>query len=167
MTKISYGIHRTEFGKYLILITNQRNICFGAFVDGENTETLLNRAKKLWPEATIVEDQKQTEPFVQKIFDPRARDKLAFILTGTPFQKNVWEALLGIREGEITTYASIAQQIGRPTAVRAVANAIANNNISVLIPCHRVVGSSGALCGYRWGIARKKALILNEQHCKE
>ena len=163
MIKISYGIHQTPFGDYLLAITSKHEVCFGAFVDQATQSTVLARAKQRWPLATFVEEHKQTQPLMQQLLNAATRDRVPFVLTGTPFQKNVWQALLGIREGDVTTYAAIAQQIGRPTAVRAVANAIANNNISVLIPCHRVIATSGALSGYRWGIERKKALLLSEQ----
>ena len=163
MVKIYYGIHSTAFGEFLLLATSERQVCFGAFIDETNKEIILARAKKLWPLATLVEEPKQTRSLAQQLFDPATRDRIPFVLTGTPFQKTVWQALLGIKEGEITTYAAVAQQIGRPTAVRAVAGAIANNNISVLIPCHRVIATSGGLGGYRWGLERKKALLRSEQ----
>ncbi|MFO7546717.1 MAG: methylated-DNA--[protein]-cysteine S-methyltransferase [Trueperaceae bacterium] len=81
---------------------------------------------------------------------------------GTPFQRTVWRELRRIAPGTTTTYAELARRIGRPTAVRAVARACATNRIAVLTPCHRVVGSDGTLTGYRWGIARKRALLARE-----
>ena len=163
MEKIFYGIHETSFGSYLLIATSDHQVLFGAFVDDEKKETLFLRIKKMWPTCILVEDKKSTQLLTNQAFDPIMRDRVPLSLHGTPFQKAVWQALLGIKEGEVTTYALIAQQIGRPTAVRAVANAIANNNIAVLVPCHRVIATSGAVGGYRWGVARKQALLSSEQ----
>ncbi len=84
-------------------------------------------------------------------------------LTGTPFQRQVWQQLLSIPVGTLTTYQKIAEAVGRPTAVRAVANAIGANPVAWLIPCHRVVRSDGQLGGYRWGVERKRAMLDWEQ----
>lgn len=81
---------------------------------------------------------------------------------GTPFQKKVWAALLTIKRGETKTYSDVAKMIGAPTAVRAVASAIARNNIAILIPCHRVIRSDGTLGEYRWGKEIKKKLLQSE-----
>lgn len=86
---------------------------------------------------------------------------LAFVI-GTPFQQAVWRALLGIRQGDTVTYAEIARRVGRPAAVRAVGAAVGRNPISVIVPCHRVVGSDGSLTGYAGGIERKRALLRHE-----
>ena len=81
---------------------------------------------------------------------------------GTPFQRRVWTALRRIPRGTTVTYAALARRIGRPRAVRAVAAAVAANRLAVVVPCHRVVRSDGGLGGYRWGVARKRALLVRE-----
>jgi AraC family transcriptional regulator of adaptative response/methylated-DNA-[protein]-cysteine methyltransferase len=84
-------------------------------------------------------------------------------LRGTAFQLRVWQALRTIPRGETRTYSQLAREMGQPTATRAVARACALNRVSVLVPCHRVVGASGSLTGYRWGIERKRQLLEAEQ----
>jgi AraC family transcriptional regulator of adaptative response/methylated-DNA-[protein]-cysteine methyltransferase len=88
----------------------------------------------------------------------------ALDIGGTPFQRRVWQALCDIPAGNTTTYTEIAQRIGQPGAVRAVASACAANVLAIAIPCHRVVRTDGGLAGYRWGIARKRALLAMEHH---
>lgn len=83
-------------------------------------------------------------------------------LTGTAFQIKVWEELLRLENGEIISYSELARRIGRPRSVRAVANAVANNRIAILIPCHRVIGKNSSLGGYRWGVEKKKSLLSKE-----
>jgi methylated-DNA-[protein]-cysteine S-methyltransferase len=93
----------------------------------------------------------------------RDRFELELDLGGTPFQRSVWEALLAIPCGSTTTYATLAASLGRPAAVRAVAAAVGRTPVPIVVPCHRVVGSDGALTGYRGGLERKKALLHLER----
>ncbi len=86
-----------------------------------------------------------------------------FLLEGTPFQRNVWKALLSIPWGESVSYTELARRVKRPQAVRAVANAVGKNPVAILIPCHRVIGSDGALTGYAYGLKKKKWLLLHEK----
>ncbi|NEX63818.1 methylated-DNA--[protein]-cysteine S-methyltransferase [Noviherbaspirillum galbum] len=92
----------------------------------------------------------------------RKRFDLALDLAGTPFQQAVWQALLGLDFGEQSTYARIAAQIGRPSAVRAAGTAIGRNPVSIIVPCHRVLGSTGGLSGYAGGLERKRFLLALE-----
>lgn len=94
--------------------------------------------------------------------DPAAVPPVATLAAGTDFERSVWEALAAIPCGETRTYAQVADAIGRPTAVRAVAGAIGRNRLTVLVPCHRVVGSDGALTGYAGGVERKRWLLRHE-----
>jgi AraC family transcriptional regulator of adaptative response/methylated-DNA-[protein]-cysteine methyltransferase len=89
--------------------------------------------------------------------------ELPLDVRATAFQRRVWEALRRIPRGETRTYSQIAEEIGQPTAVRAVARACATNPVAVVVPCHRVIGSDGKLTGYRWGVERKKKLLELEQ----
>ena len=94
--------------------------------------------------------------------EPRAALALPLDLRGTLFQRRVWEALQRIPPGETRSYAQVAASIGEPKAVRAVARSCATNPVSLAVPCHRVVGSSGDLTGYRWGVTRKRELLARE-----
>jgi AraC family transcriptional regulator, regulatory protein of adaptative response / methylated-DNA-[protein]-cysteine methyltransferase len=160
---IRYGIHPTPFGKCLIA-TTERGICHLSFVqtsEGDAIDQLVSD----WKQATMVEDYRSTIPLIEPIFDLRYSHRgkpLHVHLRGTNFQLKVWEALLQIPAGEVTTYAGIASRIGNPNATRAVGTAIGHNPIAVLIPCHRVIRKVGEFGNYRYGALRKKALLARE-----
>jgi AraC family transcriptional regulator of adaptative response/methylated-DNA-[protein]-cysteine methyltransferase len=121
-------------------------------------EDLANR----WPRARFSRDDARVAPLVGQIFDPArwsADQPVRVVLIGTDFEVQVWETLLKIPVGRAITYSSVAQHIGRPTASRAVGAAVGKNPISFVVPCHRVVGTSGALTGYHWGVPRKRAIL--------
>lgn len=103
-----------------------------------------------------------SELHIKEVIDVSELAQVPLDPIGTPFQKKVWSALLTIKKGEVKTYREVAEMIGVPTAVRAVASAIAKNNIAILIPCHRVIRSDGALGEYRWGKEIKKKLLQSE-----
>lgn len=165
---IHYGAGMSPFGLCFMAQTD-RGVCKIAFYDGEqqfsNYEDELRRE---WPRATLIEDQAKVAHTLSIIF-PAQRSlsdqpqPLRLLLKGTPFQIKVWEALLNIDEGQLCSYQMLAEQIKAPSSVRAVASAIAKNNIGYLIPCHRVIKSSGAFNQYRWGADRKMAMIGWEQ----
>ena len=100
---------------------------------------------------------------VEFLEEPKAALALPLDLRGTAFQRRVWEALVAIPFGETRTYGQMAEAIGAPKAVRAVARACAQNHVSLAVPCHRVVGKDGDLTGYRWGVPRKRALLAKER----
>ena len=115
-----------------------------------------------WPKARYVEDSAQTAPIAQRIFDPvrwRADQPLRVVLIGTDWEVRVWETLLKIPLGRATTYSDIARKVGTAKASRAVGAAVGKNPISFVVPCHRVLGKSGKLTGYHWGITRKCAML--------
>lgn len=156
---IRYGLHDTPFGKALIAIT-ERGVCHLGFVqasEGNAIDSLVTG----WPQARMVEDYTATAPLVESIFDLRQRGNtpLRLHLRGTNFQLKVWEALLRIPPGVVTSYEGLAAQVGRPGANRAVGTALGRNPIAVLIPCHRVIRKLGEFGNYRYGIARKMALV--------
>jgi len=159
---IRYGLHPTPLGKCLIGIT-ERGICHLGFVQTGEGDAIDNLAAD-WREARMIEDQKATAPLVEPIFDlsQRGRSELRLHLRGTNFQLKVWEALLGIPAGSVTTYETIAERIGKPGALRAVGSAVGHNPVAVLIPCHRVIRKVGDFGNYRYGAPRKKALLARE-----
>jgi len=156
---IRYGLHPTPFGSCLIGLT-ERGICHLSFVQTSEGDAIDALAAD-WASATMVEDQRATAPWVGPIFDlSQRRDRpLHLFLRGTNFQLKVWEALLSVPAGTVTTYEQIAAQIGKPKALRAVGTAVGHNSIAVLIPCHRVIRKVGEFGNYRYGPARKKALL--------
>lgn len=160
---IRYGIHPTPFGKCLIA-TTERGICHLSFVqtsEGDAIDQLVSD----WKQATMIEDYRSTVQLIEPIFDLRYSHRgkpLNIHLRGTNFQLKVWEALLQIPVGEVTTYAGIASRIGNPNATRAVGTAVGHNPIAVLIPCHRVIRKVGEFGNYRYGTLRKKALLARE-----
>ncbi len=157
---IVFGIHETPLGKCLIANT-KRGICAVEFINNE-IETTLGIFKNKWKNASILESHDETKPVIDKLFRNKG-GSIKALLNGTPFQVKVWEALLKIPYGNLTTYSEIADIIDKPKACRAVGCAIGKNNIAVLIPCHRVIQSSGYLGGYKWGEERKIFLIGNEK----
>jgi AraC family transcriptional regulator of adaptative response/methylated-DNA-[protein]-cysteine methyltransferase len=160
---IRYGIHPTPFGKCLIA-TTERGICHLSFVQTSEGEA-IDRLVADWQQAKMVEDHRSTVGLIEPIFDLRYSHRgkpLNVHLRGTNFQLKVWEALLQVPAGEVTTYAGIASKIGNPGAVRAVGTAVGYNPIAVLIPCHRVIRKVGEFGNYRYGALRKKALLARE-----
>jgi AraC family transcriptional regulator of adaptative response/methylated-DNA-[protein]-cysteine methyltransferase len=159
---IRYGLHRTPFGECLIGVT-ERGICQLSFIQNSEGEA-LDTMVEYWKEARMTEDHFATAALIEPIFDlsERGGNALHVFLRGTNFQIKVWEALMRIQPGSVSTYEQIADRIGQPGASRAVGNAVAHNPIAVLIPCHRVIRKLGEFGNYRYGTARKKALLVRE-----
>jgi len=152
--RIRYGAHATALGPAFVGLT-ERGICHLRFID--ETADPVAELREEWPEATLVEDPAVARETLDALARPRA--PLRLWLKGTNFQIKVWEALLRVPEGELVTYGRLATVAGMPKAVRAVASAVAANPVAWLVPCHRVIRSSGVLGQYRWGPERKAALI--------
>lgn len=158
---IHYGIHLTPFGKCLIA-TTERGICHLGFVDSSEGRAIDNLVEH-WQHANMIEDYTATPPLVNRIFlDSQPDAPLKLHLRGTNFQIKVWEALLNIPMGSLTSYEHIAATIGNPRAVRAVGSAVGDNPIAYLIPCHRVIRKSGEFGNYLYGSTRKKAILARE-----
>ncbi|MHC5049442.1 MAG: methylated-DNA--[protein]-cysteine S-methyltransferase [Planctomycetota bacterium] len=155
--RIQYGVHETPFGRARLALT-PRGITNLAFVDQAPPADL----KQEWPRAELVHDPDATAGWIKRVFDADGSAPLPVFLRGTNLQLRVWEALLRIPEGTVVSYGSLAGAIGKPTAARAVAGAVAANPIAYLIPCHRVLRATGAIGGYRWGTARKRAMLGRE-----
>lgn len=156
--EIRYGIHETPIGRVMLGATG-RGICWLAFV-ADDGRPALDEFEAAWQGATLIRDDAATAPWVERAFAIGADDKkpLPLLIRGTNFQIKVWEALLRIPFGQLVTYQTVASAIGKPKAVRAVGSAVGKNNISWLIPCHRVILSSGVMHNYRWGVRQKQVL---------
>ncbi len=158
---LAYGFHTSPFGEAIVVSTSRGMAGLG-FVDEGNRQGALADMARRWPRARLVEDQGATAPYARRAFDPalwRLDAPLRVVLIGTDFELRVWETLLNVPMGRATTYSDIARKIGKPKAARAVGAAVGRNPISFVVPCHRVLGRSGALTGYHWGLARKQAII--------
>ncbi len=158
--RIAYGYHDTPFGRCLAAAT-ARGLCALNFVqDGDGSEALAVLASR-WPQATLVEEPETTAFLVEQIFSTASERARPFhlLLKGTNFQMKVWQALLAIPPGAMVSYQDVAAYIGAPKASRAVGRAVAENPVAYLIPCHRVITSAGEAHRYRWGTARKKAML--------
>jgi AraC family transcriptional regulator of adaptative response/methylated-DNA-[protein]-cysteine methyltransferase len=161
---IVYGIHESAYA-YCLIATTPRGICKLAFFDSlDDSQQHIDELMAEWPHANIQQRPQHTEPLARQIFDKTfsAQQPLHLLLKGTDFQLKVWQALLNIPSGTLCSYQQVAQQMGEPAAVRAVASAIAKNKLALLIPCHRVIKSTGEFNQYRWGTIRKKIMITQE-----
>lgn len=161
---ITYGCAESLFGKVLIAYVPD-GICYLSFVD-DNLEEQLMELEKCWKGALLIpETNKHTQSLLAVLQETSTNTPpLSVCLYGTDFQRKVWKALLQIHKGETTSYTQIAQIIGRPKAVRAVASAIGKNPVSWIIPCHRILHKDGSLSGYRWNAKRKQQLLKWEKN---
>jgi AraC family transcriptional regulator of adaptative response/methylated-DNA-[protein]-cysteine methyltransferase len=159
--RIVYGFHPTPFGVCLLAST-KRGICFLAFVSDGKREAAFEAMKEDWQNAELVEDASRTAPHIKAIFSPNSKSPITLHVRGTNFQIKVWEALLRIPTGQVTSYENLAARAGNPSAARAVGNAVAHNPVAYLIPCHRVLRKVGDFGNYRYGRARKKAMLMRE-----
>jgi len=158
---VSFGFHPSPFGKALIMAT-ERGLAGVAFADAETEEAALTDMRRRWPKATYVSDEPRTAALARRIFDPsqwRQDRPLRVVLIGTDWEVRVWETLLKIPMGRVATYSGVAKNVCAPTAARAVGAAVGKNPLAFVVPCHRVIGKSGALTGYHWGITRKQAML--------
>lgn len=158
---LRYGFHASPFGEAIAVVAPKGLAGLG-WVDGGDRAAALADMVRRWPNARFEEDQAATAPFARRAFDPaewKPDRPLRLVLIGTDFELRVWETLLSIPMGRATTYSDIARKLGKPQAARAVGAAVGKNPISFVVPCHRVLGRSGALTGYHWGLSRKQAII--------
>jgi AraC family transcriptional regulator of adaptative response/methylated-DNA-[protein]-cysteine methyltransferase len=156
---IEYGFHESPFGQCLIGVTT-RGICWLSFVASTaDFESALTEMKAFWHNSIFQENQEATNSISSHIFAWDPRRKLHLFVKGTNFQVKVWEALLRIAPGALTTYQDIAMAVQNPKALQAVGSAVGSNTIAYLIPCHRVIRKDGILGAYRWSAPRKKSMI--------
>jgi AraC family transcriptional regulator of adaptative response/methylated-DNA-[protein]-cysteine methyltransferase len=157
-----WGAAPSPFGTAVLVITEYGLAGIG-FADGEKTiESAFEDLRDRWPNARFTRDDAKVAPMAARVFEParwNTDQPIKVVLIGTDFEVKVWETLLKIPVGRATTYQSVAEHIGKPTASRAVGAAVGKNPISFVVPCHRVVGSTGALTGYHWGVPRKRAIL--------
>lgn len=158
---MTYGFHASPFGE-AILVSTSHGLAGLGFVDNDDRKAALADMVRRWPLATYVEDIAATAPSAARVFDPRLWQPgapLRVVLIGTDWQVRVWETLLHIPMGAAATYSDIAGRVCTRKAARAVGAAVGRNPISFVVPCHRVLGKSGALTGYHWGLTRKQAML--------
>lgn len=167
---IRYGYAPSPFGDCLVA-TTERGICKLAFFDDACQHLELEAELRAdWPSAQLCRDDSAAHALLARAFAPAttaAPTPLRLLVRGSAFRLRVWQALLAIPAGELRSYREVSALIGAPGSVRAVASAIAHNDIAYLIPCHRVIRSCGAISGYRWGSVRKQALIAREASTRQ
>jgi AraC family transcriptional regulator of adaptative response/methylated-DNA-[protein]-cysteine methyltransferase len=160
---VRFAVGECSLGSVLVAATD-KGVC--AILLGDDPGALVRDLQDRFPEAHLVGGDQRFERLVARVVghidDPSRRTALPLDIRGTAFQQRVWQALRRIPAGRTATYAEVARRIGRPAAVRAVAQACAANALAVAIPCHRVVRTDGGLSGYRWGVERKRALLDRE-----
>jgi len=158
---VTYGFHPCPFGMALVM-TTPRGLAGLALADAGKERTALTDMRKRWPNATYVEDFAATAATARRIFDQqlwKPEQPLRVVLIGTDFEVRVWEKLLTVPMGAVTTYSDLAAKTGSPKAARAVGAAVGKNPICFVVPCHRVIGKNGDITGYHWGLTRKRAML--------
>jgi len=160
---VYWGWFESPFGPALVMGTD-RGICGMGFAGETGAEPAMADLMSRWPKAHFVEDPTMLRPWALAAFGATNGElnQAPLFLIGAPFQIKVWEALLSIPSGQVTTYSEIAGAIGAPRAARAVGTAVGRNPISWLIPCHRALRKSGGLGGYHWGLPVKRAMLAYE-----
>ena len=158
--QIEYGFHATPFGECIIGVTG-RGICHLSFLQEENRSTAIEELEKAWGNASVRENSRSTELMANAIFHrkPGTQEKLSVLVKGTNFQVKVWNALLEVPYGTVSTYQSIARHIDVPNALQAVGSAVGANPVAYLIPCHRIIRKNLIIGEYHWGTERKKAML--------
>jgi AraC family transcriptional regulator of adaptative response/methylated-DNA-[protein]-cysteine methyltransferase len=154
-----WGWFDSPFGPALVMGT-ARGLCGIGFAGEQGAAAVMADLRGRWPGATFAEDPARLRPWAEAALGGTGPVPVQPI--GAPFQLQVWQALLAIPPGQVATYGRLAAALGRPTAARAVGAAVGANPLAWLIPCHRVIGASGALTGYRWGLPVKRAMLAWE-----
>ena len=160
--EMTWGAAPSPFGTAVLTMTQYGVSGLGFADETMSVEAAFEDLANRWPNAHYSRDDKKIAPIAARIFDParwNPEEPVRVVLIGTDFEVSVWETLLKIPTGRATTYSAVANRIGRPKAARAVGAAVGKNPISFVVPCHRVVGTSGALTGYHWGLPRKRAIL--------
>ncbi|TCP62808.1 AraC family transcriptional regulator of adaptative response/methylated-DNA-[protein]-cysteine methyltransferase [Rhodovulum bhavnagarense] len=156
---VCYGVLPSQFGEALAMVTD-KGLCGLAFTEETGRDAALADMMARWPEAEFLHAPDRASALAATALSRHGMTRLHLI--GPPFQIKVWEALMAIPQGHVTTYSEIARAVGHPRAVRAVGTAVGRNPIGYLIPCHRALRKSGALGGYHWGLPVKRAMLAWE-----
>jgi len=157
-TVIYWGYFETPFGDALAMGTD-RGLCGLAFTEETGRQAAMADMRSRWPDARYAENADILAPSIEAAF---GSGEMKLLMVGRPLQIKVWEALMRIPSGAVTTYSEIAQAVGAPKATRAVGTAVGRNPISFIIPCHRALRKSGGLGGYHWGLPVKRAILAYE-----
>jgi AraC family transcriptional regulator of adaptative response/methylated-DNA-[protein]-cysteine methyltransferase len=161
--RIRFAIGESSLGPVLVA-GSDRGVC--AILMGDEPEQLVSDLQTRFPQENLIEGDEEFEQLLTKVVGfveaPAVGLDLPLDVRGTAFQRRVWQALREIPAGSTGSYTEIANRIGSPKSVRAVAQACSANSLAVIVPCHRVMRNDGALSGYRWGIERKRALLDRE-----
>ena len=157
--EIRHGRFDSPFGPVVAMATD-RGLCGLGFAAEAGVEATFEDLRSRWPAARFIEDPAVLAPWIDAAFSGRGEARVALI--GAPFAIKVWQALMEVPSGHVTTYSDIAARIGAPRAVRAAATAVGRNPVSWLIPCHRALRKSGELGGYHWGLPVKRAMLAWE-----
>lgn len=162
-TQIHFTVGNSSLGSILVA-QSERGVC--AILLGDDPDELARDLQNRFPRANLIDNSSELEQLLAKVVGfveaPHLGLDLPLDVSGTAFQQRVWQTLRKIPVGQTASYTDIAQRIGSPQSVRAVAQACAANAVAIAIPCHRVVRHDGGLSGYRWGVARKRMLLERE-----
>lgn len=162
--EIRYGVHPSTFGYAFVALT-EHGICeLNLRTTREEAELMVDKMPRKWPHAKLKHDAAATLPIVEA-FSQKGQavvHEMPLHLRGTNFQLKVWQAVLNVPEGGLTSYSELAEAVGTPKAVRAVGSAVGDNPVAYLIPCHRVLRKDGGIGGYATGLARKQAMLSYE-----
>ena len=164
MEKITYGLHDSPLGE-IVIAESDKGLCWLGFMVKGYKGDGFERMKEFFPESEFIRDDKKTKKTVDAVmaaWDHDTLDEIKLDLRGTEFQRSVWKALLQIPKGEVISYGDVANDIGKPKASRAVGSAVGENPVSLIVPCHRVVQSSGGLGNYGWGVDLKEKILQLE-----
>ncbi|WP_425287206.1 methylated-DNA--[protein]-cysteine S-methyltransferase [Pelagibacterium luteolum] len=159
--EVDWGFAQSPFGRVCLMMT-QYGVAGISFADEHGDDHAFNDLATRWPNAKFNRNDAVIAPIVSRIFDPQRWDPeqpVRLVMIGSQFEIKVWETLLKVPAGRAATYGEVARAVGRPDAARAIGRAVGRNPISFVVPCHRIVGSTGALTGYHWGIVRKRAIL--------
>ncbi|MAN78001.1 MAG: 6-O-methylguanine DNA methyltransferase [Rhizobiales bacterium] len=159
--EVTWGYAPSPFGKVCLMVT-QYGVAGISFADDGKEQYAFEDLASRWPNAGYRRDDNAVAPIAVRIFDPDRWDPqqpVRLVMIGSQFEIKVWETLLKVPAGRAATYGEVARAVGKPNAARAIGRAVGRNPISFVVPCHRIVGSSGALTGYHWGIVRKRAIL--------
>jgi AraC family transcriptional regulator of adaptative response/methylated-DNA-[protein]-cysteine methyltransferase len=157
--EIFYGYHASPFGLCFIAVA-EKGVCALKFIDEEKSRDEYERFARQWPHAQLMHKPTYTQVYIKNIFQPmESNESLSLLVRGTAFQIKVWEALVNIPFGSLTSFQQVADRIGHPGSARAVGSAVGANTILYLIPCHRVISGDGTMGHYHYGKVRKLAMI--------